>query len=456
MFVSFNVTDLCPSVVLVFLCHSTGDADAAVGAFAVAPDPGDRAGCADSAAALWVAVTAAAAADGVRRRGRGRCTAVGSNLQAGDIQEGTTLRLEPHLEQYADPVTLEWKIFHPGHKKNISEPSLNKGSRFFGLGCNVLKDWNPQSSPWQAVQPLRSLLLLEQNWPADNVPGPTPAVTATAVSGREEASRPPQPQFLHLLQQTGALLPGRFIWGAAFGLQNRGGWPSTTSARGRGSTERGVQGRRLVRGGAAGGAPAGLLVVCGAGSSSCGGGGAGSSFSVTLAPAVVAFALCAAGAVDGADVMAVAHIAQRHIVGSGGAVGQAKEVRCGVEATPSSCLPVVGPVGAGGTEVFFIMVVSLEEEERFRRADKNSHKIWIWHKYSNRTRTDTNICTGGTCRHEQQSANRIHAFKQTRKPEIHANTKLFSIIYTSMSIIIHSYKQNHTNITHCSKAILGI
>lgn len=35
------------------------------------------------------AVTAAAAADGVRRRGRGRRAAVGSILQTGDIQEDT-------------------------------------------------------------------------------------------------------------------------------------------------------------------------------------------------------------------------------------------------------------------------------------------------------------------------------------------------------------------------------
>lgn len=44
-----------------------------------------------------MAVTAAAA-DGVRRRGRGRRTAAGSNLQTGDIQEGRTLQLELHWE----------------------------------------------------------------------------------------------------------------------------------------------------------------------------------------------------------------------------------------------------------------------------------------------------------------------------------------------------------------------
>lgn len=81
---------------------------------------------------------------------------------------------------------------------------------------------------------------------------------------------------------------------------------------------------------------------------------------------IVAFALSAAGAVDGADIMAVADITKRHIQGSGGAIRQAKKVHCGVKASPSSRLPVVGPVGADGTEVFFLIVVSLEEEGRFR------------------------------------------------------------------------------------------
>ena len=75
-------------MVLVVPGRSTADPDAAVGTFAVAPDPGDRAWRADGAAALRVAVTAAAAADGVRGRRRGGRTAAGSNLQAGDIREG--------------------------------------------------------------------------------------------------------------------------------------------------------------------------------------------------------------------------------------------------------------------------------------------------------------------------------------------------------------------------------
>lgn len=83
---------------------------------------------------------------------------------------------------------------------------------------------------------------------------------------------------------------------------------------------------------------------------------------MTLVVSVVAFALSAAGAVDGAHIVVVTHITQGHILGTGGAFGQAKDVRRGVEAPPSSRPPVVGPVGADGAEVFFITVVSLEEE----------------------------------------------------------------------------------------------
>lgn len=164
------------------------------------------------------------------------------------------------------------------------------------------------------MQPLHPLLLLAQNRPADNMP--TPAAAATAVSRSEEAGRSPQPQPLHLLQQTGALLPGRFVREAAFGLLNHAGRASATPTGGGRSTERSVQGR-LVGGGAAGGAPAGLLVVRGAGSS---GGGGGRGVSVALVVSVVAFALRAAGAVDGADVMVVADITQRHVLVSGRAV----------------------------------------------------------------------------------------------------------------------------------------
>lgn len=53
------------------------------GALAVAPDPGDRTGRADGAAALRLAV-AAAAADGVRRQGRVRRAAAARDPEAGD------------------------------------------------------------------------------------------------------------------------------------------------------------------------------------------------------------------------------------------------------------------------------------------------------------------------------------------------------------------------------------
>lgn len=92
---------------------------------------------------------------------------------------------------------------------------------------------------------------------------------------------------------------------------------------------------------------------------------------MTLVASVVAFALSAAGAVDGADIMAVADITQRHILGSGGAVRQAKDVHSGVKATPSSHPPVVGPVGANGTEIFFITFVSLKKKGR---TDKSTQK----------------------------------------------------------------------------------
>ena len=65
---------------------------------------------------------------------------------------------------------------------------------------------------------------------------------------------------------------------------------------------------------------------------------------------VVAFTLSAAGAVDGAHILEVTGVTQRHILG--------------VEASPSSRPPVIGPVGADGTEVFFVIVISLEEEDQ--------------------------------------------------------------------------------------------
>lgn len=84
------------------------------------------------------------------------------------------------------------------------------------------------------------------------------------------------------------------------------------------------------------------------------------------------FAVSAAGAVDGADIMMITDITQRHILGFGRAVGQATDLHGGVKAPPPSHPPVIGPVGADGTEVFLITVVSLEAEDMLRPADKGS------------------------------------------------------------------------------------
>lgn len=84
---------------------------------------------------------------------------------------------------------------------------------------------------------------------------------------------------------------------------------------------------------------------------------------MSLVVTVVAFTFSAAGAVDGAHIMVVADITQGHIMmGSSGAVRQAKDVHHAIEASPSPRPPVVSPVGADGTEVFLVTVVSLEEE----------------------------------------------------------------------------------------------
>lgn len=72
----------------------------------------------------------------------------------------------------------------------------------------------------------------------------------------------------------------------------------------------------------------------------------------------VAFALSTAGAVDGADIMVV--IACRHILW---VWGQMEDIHGGVEASPLSCPPVVGPVGTDSTEVFLTTVISLQDEE---------------------------------------------------------------------------------------------
>lgn len=119
---------------------------------------------------------------------------------------------------------------------------------------------------------------------------------------REESSGSSQSQFLHLPQKAGPLFARWFIHDVDF--QTRGGRSPTTSAsRRRGSAERHVQGRGLVGGGAARGAPAGGLVVRGA------------SVSLFWTLSVLPFALCAARTANGADIVAVvAAVAQRHVL----------------------------------------------------------------------------------------------------------------------------------------------
>lgn len=87
----------------------------------------------------------------------------------------------------------------------------------------------------------------------------------------------------------------------------------------------------------------------------------------------VAFALSAAGAVDGADIMVV--IACRHIRRVG---GQLEDIHGGVQASPLSGPLVVGPVGADGAEVFLTTVISLEEEDD--GAFRQTHKMFANHK----------------------------------------------------------------------------
>lgn len=166
---------------------------------------------------------------------------------------------------------------------------------------------------------------------------------------------------------------------------------------------------------------------------------------MTLVASIVAFALSAAGAVDGADIMTVADITQRHILGSGGAVRQAKDVHSGVKATPSSHPPVVGPVGANGTEVFFITFVSLKEE----RTDKSTQKS----EYGTNIQTEyAQTLIYAEERQVVKSKNQQTEYKhrETQTPEMHTNTKRFPIIYTSMNIII-DYRQT----SHSSKSYSG-
>ena len=83
-----------------------------------------------------------------------------------------------------------------------------------------------------------------------------------------------------------------------------------------------------------------------------GGGGCSGRFSTSLLPSVVAFALGAAGAVDGGGVVVVADVAQGNVLRCRRAVRQAEEVHGGVETSPSPRPPVVRPAGADGAEVF--------------------------------------------------------------------------------------------------------
>lgn len=77
---------------------------------------------------------------------------------------------------------------------------------------------------------------------------------------------------------------------------------------------------------------------------------------------VVAFALAAAGAVDGADVVAVAGVTR-------GQLGRGRGLHHGAAATPSPRPPVEGPAGADGAEVFLIVLVSLEREREKTKTD---------------------------------------------------------------------------------------
>lgn len=224
------------------------------------------------------------------------------------------------------------------------------------------------------MQPLHLVLLLDQDRPAYNLPGLTTAAASTAVSRGEESRRPPQPQFLHLPQKTGALFSGRFVWETGLSFQTHGGRSSTAFPRGGGSTERGVEGVGLVGGGTAGGAPAGLQVIRGTGGNGCGSDRA----SVSLVVSVVAFAVSAAGAVDGAEILVVADVAKTHILASGGAICQSEHVHGRVQPLPSPCLPVIAPVGADGAQVLLITVVNLQEgdgggEQQTRAYDESAY-----------------------------------------------------------------------------------
>lgn len=74
-------------------------------------------------------------------------------------------------------------------------------------------------------------------------------------------------------------------------------------------------------------------------------------------PEALAFALAAAGAADGAEVLGVAAVPGGRVCG-------------GREAAPSSRLPVEGPAGADGAGVFLVVFIFLE-----RRKTKKRRKV---------------------------------------------------------------------------------
>lgn len=182
----------------------------------------------------------------------------------------------------------------------------------------ALRELLRDSSPWWTAPPLLLLLL-------------------------------PQPGFLHLLQQTSSCLPGRFFQEASSRLR------SCRPTRGGGSAD-----GAPVGGGAAGGAPAGLQFV--------GSGGGGGGGRLPEAPPLALTA--AAAAADGHDVSAV---------GRGGHI-RGRGLRRGVQAAPSSRLPVQRPAGTDGAEIFLLVFVFLEgrtiKMNKTQNASKPSSAVW--------------------------------------------------------------------------------
>lgn len=83
-----------------------------------------------------------------------------------------------------------------------------------------------------------------------------------------------------------------------------------------------------------------------------------------MSVSIPAFALGAAGAVDGADVLEINDITQRLVQRVGGAAGQTRGAGGEAQVAPQSHLMVVGPVWADGAEVSLLADISLEEDGR--------------------------------------------------------------------------------------------